>query len=127
MTVQQLSDGSKTLYEWLGEGSHPDPQAQDRADVCSGRITGNPCPYNYQGHWLIPETIANLIKQYAEAKNHLKLTVRGEETLGWCEVCSCKLSLKVHVPLKHIVNHCHPETLEKFPAFCWMTTERICP
>lgn len=112
-----------TMREWLGEGAQPDPRAQDRADVCTGRLSGKPCPNNYLGRWLIPEAIAGTVKGIIEAKNHHKLSVEGESELGWCEVCNCKLSLKVHVPPQTILNHTPAETLEKFPDFCWLKIE----
>lgn len=123
MTSQQAIDGAKTLIEWLGEGATHDPKAQDRADVCTGRLSGKPCPHNYSGRWLLPETLAVSFKACVEIKTHLKLTVEGEDRLGWCEICNCNLPLKVHVPLKTILNHTPAETLGKFPEFCWIKNE----
>lgn len=119
----QCFHAEKTIREWWGDGGHPDPKAQDRADVCTGRLTGKPCPYNYHGRWLFPKAVADAIRRCFEIKSHAQLTVTGEENLGQCECCNCVLSLKVHTPLTHILNTTNPRELEKFPEWCWIKTE----
>lgn len=114
---------SATAVEWWGDGGHPDPRAQDRADVCSGRLTGNPCPHNYQGGWIMPQKVADTVRRWFELKNHLKLRVEGEEKLGHCEICNCGLSLKIHVPRQTTLNHTPDEEYAKLPEWCWMRTE----
>lgn len=121
MTAQQVADGARTLAEWLGEGAHPALESQARADVCKA------CPLNYRGRWLIPDALAASIKRIAEIKSNMALTVEGEAELGWCEACNCNLALKVHVPLSTILNHTPDATLDKFPGWCWLKTERQKP
>ena len=98
-------------------------KAQARADICSGRISGRKCPFNYQGGWLLPQAVADTVRRWFELKNHLKLRVEGEEKLGHCEVCNCVLSFKVHVPRQTTLNHTPDIEYEKFPSFCWLKTE----
>lgn len=112
-----------TMREWLGEGGKPAPNAQDRADVCSGRLSGKPCPHNYLGAWITPQVVANTVRRFVGAKNNLKLRVLGEEMTGHCECCNCVISLKVHVPITTILNHTPRDEFEKFPEWCWIKTE----
>jgi hypothetical protein len=125
MTPKDYLDAAKTfgatMREWIGEGLQPDPLAQDRADICTGRLSGKPCPYNYLGRWMLPEAVAGTIKKLVEVKTHLKLEVDGEDKLGFCEICNCKLSLKVHVPLNVILNN--PPSGD-FPPWCWVKKEQ---
>lgn len=117
----------KVLAEWLGEGLHPDPKAQARADVCSGRLSGHKCPHNYLGGWIVPEKIANTVKAWIEAKEHLDLSLEKEEELGHCEICQCRLNLKVFVPLPTILKHTPAPTLSDFrdkAPWCWLNTEQ---
>lgn len=122
---KQLLSGAAILSDWLGEGAKPvAPElAQDRADRCTGRLTGNPCPYNDSGFKPV-ESIANLIHAWAEKKNEMALTVIGEENLHTCQVCFCDLKTKTHVPMKTILDRTPQAMLDKFddvaPKNCWM-------
>lgn len=130
LNIHGIITFEETTRQWFGEGGHPDPRAQDRGDVCSGRLSGNPCPYNYRGGWIVPKKVADTIRRFVEIKNHLKLRVEGEERLGHCEVCQCELSFKIHYPLNVIMNHTSAEEYAKFPPnaehpefHCWLKTE----
>ncbi len=121
--------GARILVEWLGDGAKPVPiaVAQARANVClHGGPDGTPCPQNKEGHFFLKLT-ADSVKAIAEqmqAKSEMKLRVEGEEGLHACAVCACPLPLKVHVPLATILAHTDNETLNAFPAWCWVATER---
>jgi hypothetical protein len=117
----------ETMREWFGDACLPDPNAQARADICTGRISGKSCTYNYKKGWLIPETIAGTIKRLAEAKNHLQLHVEGEDRIGWCEICSCKLDLKIHIPRKTLLKNTSLADYAKYPTWCWLVTETTKP
>jgi uncharacterized protein (UPF0218 family) len=129
--ISQAMDGSAILKDWLGDGGIPVPkeQSQARADICSGRLTANPCPFNVAGFAPI-EAVAEAIKQQTEEKNKLNLRVEGEENLKSCDLCWCPLPLKVHVPMSYIVSKTPAKMLAKFrqaqPA-CWMNTENQNP
>jgi hypothetical protein len=120
--ARHVGAGARILTEWLGDHAVPVPisQAQARADVCMT------CPENREGHAFLKLT-ADTVRAIAEqiqAKDSLKLRVEGEEELYSCRICLCPISLKVHVPLTTILNHTDTETLNAFPAACWIPTER---
>ena len=123
---QDANTFQATVREWIGDGLQPDPAAQDRADVCTGRLSGRRCPFNWAGGWLFPKAVAATVRRWAEAKTKLNLRVEGESQLGHCEICNCRLNLKIHVPLKTILNHAPKEQLEEFlteAPWCWINTE----
>jgi hypothetical protein len=120
----QLKSGAEILIGWLGRGLRPvaSGESQYRADICTGRTSGRPCPFNRDGFKFIASA-ARIIHRQVEYKNHLRLRVEGEENLKTCAICLCHLPLKVHVPLQEILNHTDPEKLAEFSAKqpeCWM-------
>jgi len=121
-SVKHAAVGKRIMVEWLGSGAVPVPIAiaQKRANVCLK------CDHNKNGHSILKLT-ADTVRAIAEqmqAKDSMKLRVNGEEDLHSCEVCECPLPLKVHVPLKHILEHTEEETLNDLPTHCWMLTEQ---
>lgn len=118
---EQGKVGKETLKEWIGEGGKPvlDSLAENRARICTT------CPKNVQGDILdsLTGSVAKLLKSQVEAKNHLSLKVPDEDNLGTCEVCGCKLGLKVWVPLSHIKNHMPTEEVAELPMNCWIRQE----
>jgi hypothetical protein len=123
--IHQAKTFNKIRHEWLGEGGEAVPieQAQARADICTGRLSGKPCPNNYQGSWLYNVVTAIVINSQLELRRAMSINVEGEESLKVCEVCGCRLQLKVHVPFRHIYRHTTPEQLSKYPDFCWQQKE----
>jgi hypothetical protein len=121
-SVAHAADGGRILVEWLGEGAVPVniALAQARANVCLG------CPENRAGHrWLkLSADAVRAIAEQMQAKDAMKLRVIDEEKLHACAVCACPLPLKVHVPLSTILAHTDAATLNAFPAYCWLATER---
>lgn len=121
----QLLAGARILSDWLGEGLKPveTALAQRRADVCSGRISGVPCPHNNPGFKPV-ETIAQIIRAWSEKKNEMTLTVQGEDKLHSCDVCYCHLPTKIFVPMETIVGQTPQAMFDKFaseaPEGCWM-------
>lgn len=127
----KLSVGARILNDWLGDGLKPvTPElAQARADVCTGRISGHPCPYNQPSSGIIgmvTSTVAGKIKEQMESKNAMSVTVAGEDKLKTCAICWCHLPLKVHTPMSTIVDRTPDAMFSEFqrkqPA-CWMVTE----
>jgi len=120
--VRAAAGGSRILVEWLGEGAKPVAiaLAQARANVCFT------CPENKEGHrWLrLTADAVRAIAEQMQAKAEMKLHVEGEEKLHACAICLCPLPLKVHVPLNNILQHTDEATLNAFPPWCWLTTER---
>lgn len=121
-SARAAATGGKVLVDWLGSRARPVviDIAQRRADVCLE------CEHNKEGHSFLRLT-AETVKAIAEqmqAREALKLRVEGEERLKACDVCACPLPLKVHVPLNNILQHTDEATLNAFPPWCWVTTER---
>lgn len=117
------------IRDWLGDGLKPvpRPEAQARADICTGRLSGRPCPKNQPGSRLFGFA-ARRIQSFVERKNELKLEVEGETKLESCAVCLCDLKLKVHVPMPHILHGTPDSMLLKFdeqaPPDCWMRNRK---
>lgn len=109
----------KVRRDWFGDGGVPVPseQSQARADVCLK------CPYNRElNFWeLLTSAASFATKKQIQAKNDMALRVNGEEDLHTCAVCLCLLTLKVHVPLTHILNS---SDMEGLPPHCWQITEQ---
>jgi hypothetical protein len=122
--VHNYANGLRIVTDWLGHGGHvvSPEQAQARADVCTGRLSGSPCPKN-GAPITVEKEVAEGIKTVVELKNHLKLRVLGEKKLHTCHVCLCHLPTKVHVPLEHIMRHTSPEELNDFVDGCWLRSE----
>lgn len=117
--IQQANQGRKILHDWFGAGGQPVPleQAQARADICLN------CPHNWQGHWEWRKLVAIAIAHQEKLRTTMGIHLNGEEKLEICEVCGCKLRLKVHVPFTHIYRHTSDAQFAKYPPFCWQTKE----
>lgn len=104
---------------WLGAGGQPVPseQAQRRADVC---LT---CPHNVPKGLteLFTEGVALTVKRQIQMKSQMQMDVTREEELHICDKCLCVLKLKVHAPLKFILENGIPDDL---PEFCWQKIEQ---
>jgi hypothetical protein len=85
-----------TMKEWLGEGGRPvSPQiAGFRAAQC------RQCVFNQHGGYV--DFAAGTLKRHLEAKMKARLSVLKEEELHTCQICSCYLPLKIHVPHVYI-------------------------
>lgn len=85
------------MKEWLGEGGCPvsSETAASRAIQCRG------CVFNQRGSGYT-DFAAGTLKRHLEAKMKARLSVLKEEELHTCQICSCYLPLKIHVPYKHI-------------------------
>lgn len=112
---------------WLGEGGHPvsPSQAQSRADVCTGRLSGTKCPKNVIKpiQEVVTGAVALTVIRQIEYKNKLNLRVDGEKSLHVCDVCNCILRLKSHAPIEFIKETTDDSTLKKFPPHCWIPLE----
>lgn len=120
--AKAIKDGAKTLGEWLGSGGECVEQqlAQKRADVCTGRVSGNRCPNNVED-FKFAEAVSAVIRKHIELKSKLQMRVQSDRKLFVCNGCGCPLKLKVFVPLDRLGND--EESLKNFPDFCWMKTE----
>lgn len=123
--MNNLIKNAVTFYRvktsWLGDGGTPVPleQAQQRADVCLG------CPNNQEKpiYELFAGAVAHDVIRQLKAKDAMNLRVRREECLHVCSVCLCILKLKVHVPLKYILESSSLEGLPHHNPRCWIIDE----
>jgi len=121
--ARRVAAGVGVLLEWLGNSAKPVDQAtaEHRANVC---VT---CPQNGKGGLLEYFTgkAADTIKKQIEIKNDLALKTSHDAELGTCLACLCKLDLKCHVPLKHILVHTSDEVKAKLDPRCWVLLEKL--
>ena len=117
--ARQIAQAHKILTDWVGEGGKPVPieEAQARANVCLQ------CPHNWQGSWDWRLLVAMAIAAQEQLRETMAIHLDSEEKLNICEVCGCKLRLKVHVPFSHLYAHTSEEQFAKYPPFCWQKTE----
>lgn len=118
-----IINGAKAICEGFGESPPPQELAQARSDVCTGRFSGAPCPYNHKGGFSLTAQASAIIHAQRQRKLELKLTVEGESALGVCKVCRCYLPLKVWFSTQVIYDHTEDTTLSKLPDFCWLKKE----
>lgn len=116
--VSEAASATGILRDWLGEGGVPVDRriAEHRAEIC------RQCPQNRHPLWweISKQAIAETMRMTLEVKNGKLIYVDDESDLHMCRVCGCCLPLKVHVPLKHILDNTNPEMLAKFPDNCWI-------
>jgi hypothetical protein len=118
-----LLDGAKAILDGFGEAPPSHGVAQARADICSGRLSGRPCPANHRGGWIVTDKIAQVIRAQRERKLELNLRVEGEELLGQCTACRCPLFLKVFYDEETIYSYTPDTVFDKMKEAneaCWM-------
>jgi len=120
--AKRVAAGVGVLLEWLGNSAKPVDQAtaEHRSNIC---VT---CPQNGKGGLLEYFTgkAADTIKKQIEIKNDLALRTSHDAELGTCLACMCKLDLKCHVPIKHILAHTSDEVKAKLDPRCWVHFEK---
>ena len=116
-----LAEGAETLIRWISDGAEAVPieQANARSKVCSE------CPLNKKGDWtrFFSVPVASGIRRALQIRGDLKLETDDDDKLGVCQSCRCVLKLKVHLPLKNIVNNMENEDAAKLPKNCWINME----
>ncbi len=121
INLKQAQQAYELRKSWLGDGGVPVPpiQSQARADVCLK------CPKNVEKpiQELLTEPVALIVRRQIELKNKLKLRVEGEKSLHVCDACNCVLKLKVHTPLKFILENTETNNLD---PNCWILWEKEC-
>jgi hypothetical protein len=120
--VANAKAGIGVLLDWLGAGlKNVAPElANGRAEVCAR------CPQNKEGDfWQRMEGVAaNQLKALVESKNDMKLATPHDAKLFSCQACDCYLPLKVHVQLKHILDHTSDTTFAALDQGCWIRSEK---
>lgn len=121
--LDEINQVAKIMDEWLGDGAQPvdPPQSEWRASVCVE------CPKNERGGlWYQAKLgVSSLASRYISAKSSMAITTRYDGQLHGCDICKCVLSLKVHVPLKHLLEVMEPAQEQAFKEVnCWITREK---
>ena len=129
--LRKLATGATILVDMFGGSKAPVAAdlAQDRSDICTGRLSGNACPYNRPDadFNFITDPVSGFIKAQFEKLYEMKLEVQGQDNLQTCAICLCPLKLKVWTPIETILDRTPKAMLAKFkseaPAQCWIVTE----
>lgn len=118
--AKHMPQGISIITEWLGDGGQvaDAEEAQARADICTGRLSGKACDQNDLS-FSVTKPVALAVKRYLEVKNKIRLRVAGERRLGVCRVCTCNLRLLVHEPIDQVRAEMTDEERERLPSFCW--------
>lgn len=119
--VRKLYSGVGVLLDWVGSGGKvvSQEQANARATVCAD------CPKNELGgiESFFTAPAAEKIRKQLALKNEMELRTPLDDRLGTCTVCLCRMSLKVWVPLEHVVKKLKPEWRAELPEHCWVVKE----
>lgn len=119
--LKSVAAGGELLVEWIRNGAEavPAEQAARRAEVCST------CQYNDKGDWTRYFTVpaSNAIRAEVNKRREWKLETPQDDQLQVCEICSCPLKLKVHVPIKDVLGHIMAEVRAQLPDWCWIRKE----
>lgn len=120
--LKTAASGMGILFDWILSGSPPvvPELASQRAQTCVA------CPQNSGGHWWM-DAPAEIIREMLSKQPGPKLETPYDDKLLTCQICQCKNSLKIHLPLETIVAKTKPETMAKFPPNCWLVTEIHAP
>lgn len=117
----ELAVGAMTIADWLGSGGNPVSRelAESRAAICVG------CKFNSKGDWKRFFTIgtSRAITSLMSLAKGRKIETSHDGELKVCEICSCPMRLKCHVPIEHIKSELPDETLKAFPEWCWQKKE----
>jgi hypothetical protein len=122
--VRKTVAGVGVLKSWLGQGLKPVPKplAEKRAQICAA------CEKNGQPGWLqkLTGAVASEIRTLISIKEDLALETSVDSKLNMCTVCDCKLILKVHTPLEHILKETDEKTMAELRQVkdCWIWNEK---
>lgn len=114
-SVKKIVAGVGLMLDFLGPSLKPvaPKLAEERAAICVG------CDFNQPGG-VIEEAGGEALRLLLEAKSELKLETSHDDKLKTCSLCSCRLTLKTHVPMDYILSKTPPEQMAAFPVFCWI-------
>jgi hypothetical protein len=116
--VGKTAAGIRLVVDWLGSGLRPVPraEAEARAIICAT------CPQNQTGDlWQrLDAKAADGLKRLISIKSEMALMTSQDSNLKTCVACDCHLQLKVHTPMKHILENTGSEVMEKLDRRCWI-------
>lgn len=121
-TLKIYLSGFKTLSKWIKSGGECVPRevAQSRADICTGRLSGDKCPQNIEVS-KIRNGISGFIRNLVERKIGTRHIIRRCWELKTCSGCGCPLRTKILVPLDKL--QLDESVLRQFDDRCWMRKE----
>jgi len=126
-TLKKQVTGALVVGDYVLHGSKPVSlaQSQSRADVCTGRVSGVPCPRHVQS-WNYNLATQTVIRLEMEKRAKAGRKLEGEANLKTCNVCGCWLPLKADVPFITIWKYTSDAMFDQFPKDtpCWITQER---
>jgi hypothetical protein len=126
-TIEKQVTGALVVGDYVLHGSKAIPlaESQDRADICTGRLTGKPCPRHVKS-WQFNAAAQAVIRIEMDKRSKSGRKVEGEDSLKVCSVCGCWLPLKVDVPFITIWKHTSDAMFDRFPTDtpCWIASER---
>lgn len=128
--LKQVSAGAAVLLDWERSGEPPVPPdlSAMRAFTCThGGPERRPCPRNSKGDWtrLFTVPVSQIIQRQMERAREVDLSTPNDAELGVCAACSCPLKLKVHAPLKFVLDHLTEESRALLTPYCWMKNEKL--
>lgn len=117
----QVAVGVRSLFKWWMGGESPVPAKQSKERSYKCLI----CPLNRPetDFEIVTGTVASLTKEVMAFRHRQSMTLPDEHLLGVCDACGCDLKLKLHVPIKHILDTMKEEQLQALHANCWIREE----
>jgi hypothetical protein len=119
--LANVAAGGDVVVDWIKskEEAVPADVSGLRASVCAG------CRFNQKGDLLRFFTLplAEAVRKSMMLARDWKMSTPADHLLGVCEVCDCPMRLKVHMPLKRVVEGTKPEIFAQLPAWCWIKKE----
>lgn len=118
--AKKIPHGLSVITEWVGSGGVvADPmEAQSRADVCTGRMSGKRCSEN-DASFSVTAPVAEAVRVYLSVINKVGLRVSWHKKLGVCRKCSCNLKLLIFEPQDKVKAEMTEEEKASLPDFCW--------
>ena len=115
--------GAFVLGEWFGEGGLPVAKdvSEERARICSV-CEKNQADTGSILEWFTKKA-SEMIRHAFELRAEIGLTTSHDDKLEVCSACTCPLKLKVHTPIKHILDHTSDEDKAELDPGCWILSE----
>ena len=119
--VWAVAAGANAIAHWIGDGSNP----VSSENSCSRAATCKKCPLNQPGDFssFFERATSEMLRKQVSAFRDEKLETPYDSSLGVCSACYCPMRLKVHFPLKYILEHIQKESYDELHKDCWIIAE----
>lgn len=117
-----VAAGSEILVEWISSGAEAVAVSVSNARALRCSV----CPANEQvSDWtsIFTVPVSEAIRRELNRRKDMALSTAFDDKLGVCSACNCPLKLKVHVPLKSIVEKMPKESVDALDKNCWILSE----